>query len=68
MKNILNVRNVTDYSRFLGVADQHPLVCVINFAELSPVRHTLNEYSVYGLFFMDEAEVNLSYGCGQYDY
>ena len=68
MKNILKVRNVTDYSRFLGVADQHPLVCVINFAELSPVRHTLNDYSVYGLFFMDEAEVNLSYGCGQYDY
>lgn len=68
MKNILKVRNVTDYSRFLGVADQHPLVCVINLAELSPVRHTLNDYSVYGLFFMDEAEVNLSYGCGQYDY
>lgn len=29
MKNILKVRSVTDYSRFLGVADHHPLVCVI---------------------------------------
>lgn len=68
MKKILKVRNVTDYSRYFGVPDQHPLVCVINFAELSPVRHTLNDYSVYGLFFMDEAEINLSYGCGRYDY
>lgn len=68
MKNILKVRNVTDYSRYMGVADQHPLVCVINYSELSPVKHTLNDYSVYGLFFMDEADVNLSYGCGKYDY
>lgn len=68
MKNILKIRNVTDYSRYLGAPDQHPLVCVINYSDLSPVKHTLNDYSVYGLFFMDEADVNLSYGCGKYDY
>ncbi len=68
MKNILKVRNVNDYSRYLGAPDQHPLVCVINYAELSPTRHTLNDYSVYGLFFMDEADLSLEYGCGKYDY
>lgn len=68
MRNILKVRNVADYSRYFGVADQHPLVCVIDYAELSPIRHTLNDYSVYGLFFMDSADINLSYGCGKYDY
>lgn len=68
MKNILKIRNVTDYSRYLGAPDQHPLVCVINYSDLSPIKHTLNDYSVYGLFFMDEADVNLSYGCGKYDY
>lgn len=68
MKNILKIRNVNDYSRYLGAPDQHPLVCVINYAELSPTRHTLNDYSVYGLFFMDEADLSLEYGCGKYDY
>ncbi len=54
MNNILKIRNPNDYSRYLG--------------QLEPVRHSLNNYSVYGIFFHDEAEVDLSYGCGKYDY
>ena len=68
MSKILKVRDVADYSRYLGCADQHPLVCVIDYAEVSPVRHSLNNYSVYGIFFHDEAEIDLAYGCGKYDY
>ena len=68
MSKILKVRNVNDYSRYVGGKGQHPLVCVINYAEVSPVRHCLNDYGVYGIFFHDEAEIGLSYGCGKYDY
>ncbi len=68
MSKILKVRNVGDYSRWLGHTDRHPLVTVIDYAEVSPVRHTLNNYSVYGIFFHDEAEIDLDYGCGKYDY
>ena len=68
MSKILKVRDVADYSRYLGCADQHPLVCVIDYAEVSPIRHSLNNYSVYGIFFHDEAEIDLAYGCGKYDY
>ena len=68
MSKILKVRNVNDYGRYLGCADQHPLVSVIDYAEVSPVRHSLNDYSVYGIFFHDEAEIDLAYGCGKYDY
>ena len=64
----MKVRDVADYSRYLGCADQHPLVCVIDYAEVSPIRHSLNNYSVYGIFFHDEAEIDLAYGCGKYDY
>lgn len=32
------------------------------------VRHSLNNYSVYGIFFHDEADIDLDYGCGKYDY
>lgn len=68
MSNILKIRNVGDYSRWVGHTDRHPLVAVIDFAEVSPVRHCLNNYSVYGIFFHDEANIDLAYGCGKYDY
>lgn len=68
MSKILKVRNVNDYGHYLGCADQHPLVNVIDYAEVSPIRHSLNNYSVYGLFLRDDADVDLDYGCGKYDY
>lgn len=33
-----------------------------------PIRHSLNDYSVYALFLRDDADVDLDYGCGKYDY
>lgn len=68
MSKILKVLNVNDYGRYLGCADRHPLICVIDYAEVSPIRHSLNNYSVYGLFLRDDADVELDYGCGKYDY
>lgn len=68
MSNILKVRNVGDYNRWVGHTDRHPLVSVIDYTEVSPVRHSLNNYSIYGIFFHDEAEIDLAYGCGKYDY
>ena len=68
MSNILKIKNVNDYSRYLGCAEQHPLVCVINYSEISPIHHSLNNYDVYGLFLRDDANVELDYGCRKYDY
>ena len=68
MSKILKVRNVNDYARYVGCKEQHPVVSVIDYAEVSPVRHSLNDYGVYGIFFHDEAEIDLAYGCGKYDY
>lgn len=68
MSKILKIKNVGDYSHYLGYTDQHPLVSVIDYAEVSPVRHSLNNYSVYGIFFHDESDIDLAYGCGKYDY
>ena len=68
MSKILKVRNVNDYSRYVGCKEQHPLVSVIDYAEVSPVRHSLNDYGVYGIFFHDEADIDLAYGCSKYDY
>ena len=68
MGKILKVSNVNDYGSYLGCTSRHPLVCVIDYAEVSPIRHSLNNYSVYGLFLRDDADVDLDYRCGKYDY
>lgn len=68
MERILKVRSVGDYCRYVGADDLHPLVCVIDYSEVSPVRHSLNNYGVYGVFFHDEADIDLEYGCGRYEY
>lgn len=68
MAKILKVRTPSDFSSYHGLTDRHPLVSVIDFAEISPVRHTLNHYGVYGMFMHTNLSVDLTYGCGKYDY
>lgn len=68
MSQILKVSNVGDYIRYLGEQEQHPFVGIIDYAALSPVRHSLNNYGVYGVFMHEHLSVDLTYGCGKYDY
>lgn len=68
MNKLLKVRNVSDYSEYLGHKDTHPLISVIDYSEVSPVRHCLCNYSVFGLFLRDDVAVDLTYGFGKYDY
>lgn len=68
MSKILKVSNVGDYIRYVGEQKQHPLVGIIDYAALSPVRHSLNNYGVYGVFMHEHLSVDLTYGCGKYDY
>ena len=42
MGRIRKIRNVGDYSSWLGHVDTHPLVSVISYEAVSPVRHSLN--------------------------
>lgn len=68
MSKIQKIRSTGDYSRYLGQTDSHPLVSVVEYAEVSPIRHSLNNYSVYGMFMHEHLPVELTYGCGKYDY
>lgn len=68
MSKILKVKNVSDYSCYVGATDFHPWVNIIDFAEVSPARHCLNNYGVYGIFLHDESEIDLAYGRGKYNY
>ena len=65
---VLKVNKPSDYSSYLGVTDRHPLVSVIEYDRISPVFTTLNDYNVYGIFLRGDNLVDLTYGCGIYDY
>lgn len=68
MGNILKVNSVSDYSAYHGLTDRHRLISVIDFDEISPIRNSLNQYGVYGLFMHKSLSIELTYGCGKYDY
>lgn len=69
MSKILKVNKPSDYSAWVGQSDAHELISVINYSELSPVRLSLNNYGVYGLFLQGkEVGLDLTYGTGRYDY
>ena len=62
MKNILKVDSPNDYAQFVEAPVLHPLVSIIHYDELSPFRHSLNNYGVYGLFIQRQFPRILSYG------
>ncbi|MDE5807257.1 MAG: helix-turn-helix domain-containing protein [Muribaculaceae bacterium] len=69
MSRILNVRKPSDYSSWVGQTDPHELITVIDYNQVSPVRYSLNNYDVYGLFLQGKDDrVDLIYGTGKYDY
>ena len=68
MTKILKVNKTSDYSGYHGVTDRHPLITVIDFSEISPIHHSLNRYGVYGVFVQEDNDLDLTYGCGRYDY
>ena len=62
IKKILRVETPNDYARFVNAPELHPLVSVISYDDVSPFRHSLNNYGVYGLFIQRQFPKILSYG------
>jgi AraC-like DNA-binding protein len=61
-KNILRVDSPNDYAQFVEAPVLHPQVSIISYDEVSPFRHSLNNYGVYGLFIQRQFPKILSYG------
>ena len=68
MSSIRHIKNVEDYTSYVGSPLQHPLVSVVCFDELGEVRHSLNNWDIYGFFLHDEEEVAITKGIAQYHY
>ncbi|MBP5218239.1 MAG: AraC family transcriptional regulator [Bacteroidales bacterium] len=67
MKNILKLSEPNVYARFLNAPVLHPLVSIIHYDEVSPIRSSLNRYGVYGLFIQRNFPKNLTYGMKMFD-
>ena len=67
MKTILHITAPNVYARSVGAPELHPLVSVIHYDEVSPIRTSLNHYGVYGLFIQRNFPKNLTYGMKMFD-
>ena len=67
MKTILQVSNPNVYAQHVNAPVLHPLVSVIHYDEVSPIRSSLNRYAVYGLFIQRNFPKNLTYGMKMFD-
>lgn len=68
MNRILQVDSVHDYNTFVGQSDQHPLVSVIDYSEVSPILYTKSRFTLYALFLLEDHLETLEYGQSNYDY
>ena len=67
MKHTLSVFEPNIYANYLGAPVLHPLVSVIHYDEVSPIRSSLNRYGVYGLFIQRNFPKDLTYGMKMFD-
>ena len=68
MGEILKMDSIHDYHEFLGVETLNPLVSVLNFSEVPPVRHARRNAGFYTVFLKDVKCGDLRYGRKTYDY
>ena len=70
MNKIINIDKVQEYNDFLGVETIHPLINVIDFSMLPPIRFvdTQKLFGLYAIYLRDSKFSQLRYGRSIYDY
>ncbi len=68
MEKPLNIETVTAYNDLLGVETLHPLVSVIDMAQVKPLRHHRHIFGFYAVFLKEAKCGDLIYGRQYYDY
>ena len=68
MSEILKLDHVLEYNDSLELETLHPLVSVIDFSEVSSIRHAVRCFGFYALFLKDVRCGDMIYGRQTYDY
>ena len=68
MSDVIKITSVHDFNARLGVADQHPLVSVIDFSAGPPAHLFRALLGVYGIYIREDEPQNVVYGTSKYDF
>ena len=68
MNDIVRIDHVFDYNDSLGCETLHPLVSVIDFSAVRPIRSSLRSFGLYAVFLKDVRCGDMIYGRQSYDY
>ena len=68
MEDIQRLESVADYNDLMGVKTLHPLVSVIDFTTVKPVRHLRQYMGFYTVLLKDTKCGDIRYGRNIYDY
>lgn len=68
MEEILDLPNVQDYCQEMGVKALHPLVSVVNMADVESIRHRMCRFGFYCIWYKEINCGTMLYGHSKYDY
>ena len=68
MNDIVRIDHVFDYNDSLHCQTLHPLISVIDFSQVGPIRSSLRSFGVYAIFLKDVKCGDMIYGRQTYDY
>ncbi|MDP4240998.1 MAG: AraC family transcriptional regulator [Bacteroidota bacterium] len=68
MDDILKLENVCQYNALMGQETLHPLVSVIDFSKVKPIKHARMNLGFYTIFLKEVKCGDIKYGRNYYDY
>lgn len=68
MEQILHINTIHQNNEYMGIENQHPLVTIVDWSEVKPLRNIRKNIGLYCIFLKDGDCGNIRYGRDYYDY
>lgn len=68
MSEILDLKTINDYNKFLGLETLNPLVGFVDFSKVEVLPHRRKCFGFYAVFLKEKIHGTLTYGRSKYDY
>lgn len=68
MGEILDLKTIHDYNKFLGLETLNPLVDFVDFSKVEVLKHRCKCFGFYAIFLKEKIHGPITYGRSKYDY